>query len=245
VGVIPLLENIDNAKEDISFNSSIESLMVNLRSIQNNDPNKKVIIITSPSPYNGKSTISSNLAESLQKIGKKVLLIDNDLKRGKLASKYNIRNISESKFLDIDSNNISDFKISDNFYFIPRVKNLINSFQFICSNQYQEKINFFRDYFDYIVLDTAPILSIADTPILISKSDISFLVVRHGLSRINEIKQSMDGFNQINRKIDGFIYNAYSRPNSYYGYYSLYGDYSYQYYAEKYLEDAYEYKKDN
>lgn len=245
VGVIPLLENIDNAKEDISFNSSIESLMVNLRSIQSNDPNKKVIIITSPSPYNGKSTISSNLAESLQKIGKKVLLIDNDLKRGKLASKYNIRNISESKFLDIDSNNISDFKISDNFYFIPRVKNLINSFQFICSNQYQEKINFFRDYFDYIVLDTAPILSIADTPILISKSDISFLVVRHGLSRINEIKQSMDGFNQINRKIDGFIYNAYSRPNSYYGYYSLYGDYSYQYYAEKYLEDAYEYKKDN
>ena len=107
----------------------------------------------------------------------------------------------------------------------------------------RKKINFFKENFDYIIFDTAPILSIADTPILISKSDISFMVVRHGLSRINEIKQSIDSFGQINKNVDGFIYNAYSKPKSYYGYYSLYGDYSYQYYAEKYLDDNYEYER--
>ena len=62
-------------------------------------------------------------------------------------------------------------------------------------------------------------------------------------NRINEIKQSIDNFKQINTDIDGIIYNAYAKPKSYYGYYGIYGNYSYQYYANKYLDDAYEYEK--
>ena len=70
------------------------------------------------------------------------------------------------------------------------------------------------------------------------------LVTRHGLNRMNEIKQSVDNFKQISNSLDGIVYNAYARPKSYYGYYGIYGNYSYQYYAEKYLDDTYEYKKD-
>ena len=60
---------------------------------------------------------------------------------------------------------------------------------------------------------------------------------------MNEIKQSVSNFEQINKNIDGIVYNAYARPKSYYGYYGIYGNYSYQYYADKYLDDTYEYEK--
>ena len=108
---------------------------------------------------------------------------------------------------------------------------------------YKEKIKLFKEHFDTVIFDTGPILSVADSSILIEQSDFNLLVARHGINRINEIKQSIDNFKQINTDIDGIIYNAYAKPKSYYGYYGIYGNYSYQYYANKYLEDAYEYEK--
>lgn len=243
IGVVPEIDNFEDEDDNLRLNSALEALIVNINSIQNNKLDNNLITITSPSPGNGKSTISMKLAEGLAKIGKKVLLVDNDLKRGHIARDYNIKSISENTFNSIDASTIDKYMIKDSFYVIPRVKGLANSFQFLYSNQYKEKIKFFKDNFDFIIFDTGPLLSVADSSILIEKSDFNLLIVRHGINRINEIKQSVDNFSQINKNIDGIIYNAYAKPKSYYGYYGLYGNYSYQYYAEKYLEDTYEYEK--
>ena len=48
---------------------------------------------------------------------------------------------------------------------------------------------------------------------------------------------------QIGVDFDGVIYNSYEKPSSYYGYYGLYGNYDYQYYANKYLYESYDYDK--
>ena len=186
-----------------------------------------------------------NLSEGLAKIGKKVLLIDNDLKRGNIAKKYGLKSISEKSFNDINETTIDKYNVKENFYVIPRVKGLSNTFQFLYNYKYQEKIKFLKEHFDFIVFDTGPILSVADSSILIEKSDFNLLVVRHGINKMNEIKQSIANFNQINKTIDGIVYNAYAKPNSYYGYYGIYGNYSYQYYAEKYLYEAYDYEKND
>lgn len=242
IGVIPAVKDMSVADDDIRLNTSIESLIVNINSIQQNQHEKNIITITSPSPFNGKSTISMKFSEGLAKVGKKVLLVDNDLKRGKIGKNYNISSISEKTFDLIDETTIDRFKVNNNFYIIPRVKGLTNTFQFLYSYKYKDKIKFFRDYFDYVIFDTGPILSVADSSILIEQSDLNFLIVRHGINRMNEIKQSIDNFRQINTNIDGIIYNAYEKPSTYYGYYGIYGNYSYQYYAEKYLDEAYEYQ---
>lgn len=244
LGVLPYADDIENIRENNQFNSSLEALIVNIEALEDDKELSKIILITSPSPYNGKSTLARNLSESLVKANKKVLLIDNDLKRGKLARNYNLRGISESKFMNINEETIQEYKLDDSFYFIPRVKGLADSFRFLYSKAYRDKINFFKSQFDYIVFDSAPILSVADTPILASMTDITLLVVRHGYNKSNEIKQSIQSLNQVNTELDGIVYNAYAKPKSYYGYYGLYGNYSYQYYAEKYLENSYEYKKD-
>ena len=95
----------------------------------------------------------------------------------------------------------------------------------------------------YVIFDTGPVLSVADTSILIEQSDVNILIARHGTSRMNEIKQAIDNYSQINQSINGIVYNAYARPKNYYGYYGVYGNYSYKYYADKYLDDTYEYNK--
>ena len=250
IGVIPQISFDDNevpdsTDDELKLNSSLESLIVSINAIKDNDPNKKIITITSPSPGNGKSTLSRKLAEAFAKINQKVLLVDNDLKRGKIAEKYNIKSISENTFNSIDETTIDKYRIRENLYLIPRVKGLSNSFQFLYSSSYSEKIKFFKESFDFVIFDTGPILSVADSSILIEKSDFNVLVARHGINKINEIKQCVANFDQINKDIDGIVYNAYAKPKSYYGYYGIYGNYSYQYYAEKYLDDTYEYKKED
>ena len=248
MGVVPHDDNLNEANffsSQSRFKSSLESIIVNIRSLQEKNNSLKTITITSPTPSNGKSTISQKLAESLSLLGNKVLLIDNDLKRGALGKSYKIRSISEKTFYDIDINNLDRFYISDNFYLIPRVKGLANSFQFICSNKYQDIIKNLKEHFDYVIFDTAPLLSVADTSVMLNSSDINLLVIRHEVNKISEIKQTLDTFSQLNAPFDGFIYNAYAKPTGYYGYYGLYGNYAYSYYSEKYLNDSYEYKKEN
>lgn len=242
VGVIPFIDDINNNKDDKKLISSMESIIVNIQSIQGDDGSKKVVLLTSPSPANGKSTVSSNLAETFASIGKKVLLIDSDYKRGVVAKNYNLKSISEKTFLGINNENLSDIKVKDNLYVIPKVRGLANSFQFVLSKPFLNQLEFFRAEFDYIIMDSAPILSVADSSVLLNTGDMNFLVVRHGATKINEIRQSNDIFNQLNSQISGFIYNAYAKPQGYYGYYGLYGNYSYQYYSEKYLYESYDYK---
>ena len=91
-GVIPLIEDTSDTSSNHQLNSSIESLIVNLRSIKSDNNDKKVISISSPSPANGKSLISKLLAEKLASIGSRVMLIDNDLKRGQL-TKVSVKKI--------------------------------------------------------------------------------------------------------------------------------------------------------
>lgn len=241
IGVLPHL--YDNADSNKALYSSIESLIVNIDSMNNSDYKNNIITLTSPTPENGKSFSSIKLAEGYAELGKKVLLFDGDFKRGKLAHFFDKESISKKDFFSIDETNIDNFAINEYLYLIPRVRNLNNSFEFSYNNQFQKKIDLFKDYFDFIIIDTAPILSVADTSVLVEKSDLNILVTRHEINRVNEIKQVIDHFYQIGGTINGIIYNDYKKPKSYYGYYGLYGNYSYQYYADKYLDEAYDYKK--
>jgi tyrosine-protein kinase Etk/Wzc len=242
IGVFPFAPKT-NLEQDLALNASIESLIVNLDSMNNDETKKNIISITSPTPGNGKSFSSVKLAEGYAELGKKVLLIDGDYKRGKLGDRYDKKSIKKEVFFSIDESNIENFITKENLYLIPRVRSLHNTFEFSYNSQYQQKIEFFRNYFDYIIIDTAPILSVADTSILVEKSDVNLLIVRHEITRLNEVKQVVEHFDQIGRGIDGIMYNAYKKPKSYYGYYGLYGNYSYKYYADKYLHEDYDYKK--
>mgnify|MGYP001357563009 FL=1 len=249
IGVIPHLDDTDKVSEDVKFKQSIETSILNIETIISSandvgDINCSNIVITSPTPENGKSFISRGVTDGLSRIGHKVLLIDADLKRGAQHKFFNKELLSLDVFQKISTENIESLKIQNNLYFLPRIKNIKNTFEHLYSNLFLEKIKEFEDFFDYIIIDTAPALSVSDTGLLMSSSDLNFLVIRHQLNKINEIRQTKQIINQIGRSFDGIIYNDYQKPESYFGYYDLYGDYSYRYYAERYLYKDYYSEKD-
>ncbi|MFL2693717.1 MAG: AAA family ATPase [Gammaproteobacteria bacterium] len=248
VGVIPFdeaIDNIDLNSDTSRYKASMESAIINIRSLQDEDKNgAQIICLTSPTALNGKSTTSKKLSETLSFLGNKVLLIDADFKRGGLGKDFNIETISERTFFDINSSNLDRYSISDNLYLIPRVKGLQNSFHFICDPRYPKIFQELKNEFDYIIFDTAPLLSVADTSVIMKLANINLLVLRHEITKIRELKQAIDMYSQINVPINGYIYNAYAKPTGYYGYYRLYRNYAYAYYSDKYLSDTYDYKKE-
>ena len=84
----------------------------------------------------------------------------------------------------------------------------MNSFNFYIL-EYVAKIDEWKNQFDIILFDTPPLLSVSDTSILMTYSDINITVVRHGLSKINELKQLGSIAKQIGINIDIIAYNAY------------------------------------
>ena len=244
IGVTSKDEESMSSVNSERFNQGIESMIVNIKSVLNKKDSvsrAKTILITSPTASNGKSYLTRNIATKLAKLDTKVLLIDNDLKRGDQHKSFNLPKIRSEDFYSINSENINKFEVDKNLFVIPKISKLKSSFQFLYSPEYMERFDFFKEFFDYIIIDTAPILSVSDSSILMSHSDVNILATRHGLTKINEIRQSLKIAEQIGVDLDGIIYNAYERPSSYYGYYGLYGNYSYQYYAQKYLYDSYTY----
>lgn len=236
----------DLADEDIRFSQAVESAIVNLDSIELDDT-KKIILITGPSKGVGKSKLSYELAKKYSDLGSKTILLDCDYKKGLQEKSFGVKKISQNDFDNI-SQEIDNYKHDENLYFIPRIKGLRNSFGLVNSQKFKNIIfNTLRPQFDIIIIDTPPLLAVSDTSALINYADINILVTRHNQTKIKEIKICEDNLNQINKQFDGVFYNAYERPKGYFGYYEYYGNYSYQYYADKYLYnyDDYSYKEDN
>ena len=251
IGVIPNIDDVEKSEEDIKLEQAIETSILNIETIVNSIPeidskkDCKKILFTSPTAENGKSFISKNISEVLARIGHRVLLIDADLKRGTQHKLFSKEAIKLETFENLSLKNIESLKVKDNLYVLPRLKKLKNTFEHLYGNSFLNKVTEFEDFFDYIIIDTAPALSVSDTGLLMTSSDLNFLIIRHQVSRINEIVQTMQIIDQIGRSFDGFIYNDYQKPKGYYGYYDLYGDYSYRYYAERYLYENYYVENDD
>lgn len=250
IGVIPKIDKSKNAFDDNRFEQSIETSILNIENIIKSNTDLKIsdtkkVLITSATAENGKSFISRNISEGLARIGNKVLLIDADLKRGDLHKEFGKNTIELDLFKSIAKDTIEEFKVKENLYLIPRLKKLKNTFEYLYGNLFIEKIDELSNSFDYVVIDTAPALSVSDTGLLMNISDSNFLIVRHQVNKIHEIKQTLQIINQIGKSFDGIIYNDYQKPSGYYGYYDLYGDYSYRYYAERYSYEYYDQEEDD
>ena len=245
-GVLPKINEEDKElddKDNLRFNSSLESLILNIETFLDTSEKCKTLVITSPTASNGKSFSARVISKQLASLGKKVLLMDCDMKRGDQNVYFEKKKISLHEFMNISESNISNYEVSENLFFISKISKLDNSFQFFYTDKFNQKYDFFKNFFDFIIIDTAPLLSVADTAILLSKADTRLCVCRHQLSKINEIKQCISIAEQVGVKFDGVIYNFYEKPKSYYGYYGLYGNYNYQYYSNKYLYQNYDYEK--
>lgn len=220
-------------KDDIaieSLRSFRTSLYFSLLGAQSN-----IIVITGPSPNVGKSFISSNLSVLIADIGKKILLIDADMRRGNLNQLFGLNRSNGLSDLILNTCSIQDATktVNTNVDFIPTGTFFNNPSELLLSNNFTQLIDKLKKEYDLVIVDTPPILAVTDAAIIAQHAGSVLMVIKAKSHNKREIEQSIKKFNQAGTKVNGFILNDLSQYFSQYGYRYSYGKYVYQYQYHK------------
>ncbi len=210
------------------FSESIKSIRTNLQ-FASIDKGLKTILITSPEAGNGKSFISANLAVAYAQDGKKVLIIDCDLRRGRQHNIFGVVNHSTGGYSNLILNYKPDIKLSryiirtsvKNIDLIPIGPTPPNPVELLASKNNETVIEELKNHYDIIILDCPPVLGLSDTPILTKFSDVNIVIVASGETPIELLERVKKTFEAANSKIDGVVINkANIKGNSYNSYYA-------------------------
>ncbi len=192
VGEIPHWEDskncngalIENAPTDAPIVEAFRVLRYGLNFMRHS---AKVFIITSATPKQGKSFISSNFAFILGTTGKRVLYIDTDIRKRTASKTFGNTGGGLTALLVNDSNDIplTDMIIPDgittNVDFLPAGKMPPNPSELLMSDKLDEIVEEAKTIYDYIVIDTTPMLSVADANIVNRVADITIFAIRAGV----------------------------------------------------------------
>ncbi len=191
----------------------------------------QVILITSSTPAEGKSTIASNLAAVLAFREARVLLIDADLRRPTIHSRFGI-----SSRIGLSTVLSGATTLEESMQTIPEVPNLfllpsgpVPPFptEMISSSRMTNLIEECRGRFTHILIDSPPILTITDGLVLAPFSDAVLLVVRYGRASKHSVRRARDLMMRSGTRLGGTVINAVDAASQrYYGYYG-YQRYSY------------------
>ncbi len=190
-----------------------------------------VLMISGASPNAGKTFVSTNLAAVISQTGKKVLLIDTDMRKGYTHKLFDVSN--DNGLSDILSGKIGIESAVKNiktigFDFISRGAVPPNPAELLMHRRFGELITWASQNYDIVILDTPPILAVTDPAIIGHYVGTTLLVSRFEQNTVKEIEVSFKRFEQSGVIVKGCILNGVvKKASSYYGYgYSHYG-YSY------------------
>ncbi|MGQ9896340.1 MAG: GumC family protein [Acidobacteriota bacterium] len=203
------------------------------------DVRNRIILVTSSQPGEGKTTTSFNTAISLAQTGASVLLIDCDLRRPQLQKLFDGYGQKQNFQPGLSRYLSGQCKIGDIFTPSPiPYLTLItcgqmppNPAELLGSQRMRSLLAYAVEKFDYVILDTPPMLSFADATILAAMADSVILVVNCQRSKREIVKRSCRKLDETNTRVLGVVLNGMSyEQSSYYGY-DYYGYSSYYRYS--------------
>lgn len=180
-----------------------------------------LVMISSASPGVGKSFVTSNMAVVLANAGKKVLLIDTDLRKGRIHKAFGLSNKAGlSEYLaqqDITQPTIHHGVI-ENLDVICRGKNVTHSSELLMGERFKHLLDTVKGQYDIVVIDTAPILAITDSAIIGKYVGTSLLIAYYGVNTVKDIELSLKRFKQNDIEITGVILNGIDAKSDDYNY---------------------------
>ena len=215
--VIPILavqNSTDIAIE--SLRSMRTALHVASKTAKNN-----IIMITGPAPEVGKSFTSTNLAVILAQGKKRVLIIDADMRRGNLDQYFNMINqpgLAEYLNNQLELGCVTRKTNIENLDLITRGKSPHNPSELLNSNNFKKLLDHFATQYDYILIDTPPILAVTDGLIPSQYVGMSILVARFAKTQIKELEIVINRFKQVDSQVTGIILNDIQKSTLGYNY---------------------------
>jgi len=195
----------------------------------------RIFLVTSSGPKEGKSTSSSNLAITLSQMRSKTVLVDCDMRRPMIHNLFIVsRENGLSKFLTTDNIDIHDIiKPSgmDNLDIITAGHVPPNPSELLSSKKMDDLFAKLREEYDFIIVDSPPIIAVTDALILSKKVDQLLLVIRVNSTEREIIEQAKSLLHNIDVKVAGVVVNGIE-VKKYYSGYKYYYYYYYYYYAD-------------
>ena len=239
VGVVPL-DKDRRDKPAISFDQEHSGIAEAFRKLRTNlqflsvDNPPRVIVITSAVPSEGKSTTAINLALALTEADYNVVLVDGDMRRPSLGKYLDL--IGAVGFSSVLSGGASLSEVLQTTRF-PRLTVLAagptppNPSELLGSMAAKKTLNELRESFDYVIVDSAPLLAVTDGSILASNADGALVIVQAGQTKREQVIHAMAALDAVGAHVLGSVLSM--TPTGGPGYYG----YEYGYYGGYYGED--------
>jgi len=187
----------------------------------------RTIVVTSPSPGEGKSTVVSNLAIAMAQAGQKILVIDADFRRPMQHEIFqldrNARGLSAILAGQMSQDEAIDHTGIENLDVLTCGPDVPNPAEIIGSQGFIGLIRRLAERYDRVLIDSPPVAAVTDPLILAALCDLTILVVRaeHSLRRVSmQARESLAG---VEARILGVVVNGVPLNNGRYGYYGGYG----------------------
>lgn len=225
------------------FDTSIEGLRGLRATLQFGliDAPNRVVAFTSPAPSAGKSFLCANLAALIAESGKRVLLIDADLRRGRLAQylgRAPAGGLTELLTGQIDLAVAVRPTGVAGLYFIAAGAYPPNPSEILTSSRFSEILQRFQEQFDLVIVDSVPLLAVADAAIIANAAGSTVLVMRAGAHTEGEIKESLKKLRRARARVIGGVLNAVPlKSGGRYGTYDY--AYAYTYSADQKFDDRF------
>ena len=218
----------DPRRENYFYEEALKTLRTN---IQFTGKSVKTILLTSCFPNEGKSDICMQLAIENGKAGKKVLLIDADMRKSAYVTRYRVRKAIKglSQYLSGQASE-EEIRYTTNFQNVDIIfagPVAPNPSELLGDPSMGELLADVRDKYDYILIDSPPMMNIIDAAVLARVCDGAILVIESGRVSYKEAQRVLDQLQKSECRILGAVLNkvdikndkSYSKYSSYYGSY--------------------------
>jgi capsular exopolysaccharide synthesis family protein len=211
---------------------SYRHLRTNLLHVLDQTP-LRCFVVTSTNPQEGKTTTVSNLAISFSQAEKKVLLVDVDMRRPSIHTKFGLRptpGLNDHLFGNATIEQVIKTDVLPNLDVIVGGTNCPNPAEVLGSEKMKEFIAQMKQRYELVIFDSPPLLAVTDAAVLARETDGVLIVVSAGETRSPELEQISEFLVGIGAKVMGVMLNKFDIREVYGGYYASYhyGYYGYE-----------------
>jgi len=205
---------------------SYKSTRTNIEFLRRNR-RAQVILLSSPNVGDGKSTTASNIAITLASAGRRVLLIDADLRKPSLHEFYGSnreQGLSEVLEGRLSLNQVIQPNVVGNLDFLTAGSEVPNPAELLASYRLGELIERVRLDYDVVIIDSSPVLAVTDPTIIAAVADGILLVIRLVETRRNDVERTVELLGTLGIPVLGIVINRITNVQLGYSYGSCYGN---------------------
>ncbi len=192
----------------------------------------ETVLVTSPSPSEGKSVTAANLALVMAQAGRRVLLVDTDLRRPTVHKKFGVSRepgLVQLLFNDAPFDPTPFETAVEDLWIIPAGASAPNPSELLGSRAMRELAEEFRQHFDVVIYDAPPVLAATDAVVLSTQSDATLVVAHAGKTKDFELGQAMEALTNVGAPVIGTVLNGFDVSKAYGYRYKYQYRYGYEY----------------